>query len=886
MGDRSSKKEATTIPTVDRWRTCHRCGRKKRKSSLNQVHPEDKSKALAPGIMSKSSAFSNPCNPISYMIARQIDDKVDYCKALLDSRLSNAQNLFRKDLYSHYGCVNAIEFSKEGDLLISGGDDKRVLLWDVERSIQEHGKPIMMKAHHLSNIFCLGYNSSKSKIFSAGNDDQVIVHDLKTTDVLNFFRHEKPVYGLSVHPHNDNVFSSACDDGRVLIYDIRGSANSPESFFCLAQHKNPFHSVMFNPINPVMLATANAKEGVSMWDVRKPLKPVLRYGSEGPAQSCMNVRFNEAGTTLLAIRKRLPPVLYAVNSATHLCQFDHPGYYNSCTMKSCCFAGSNDEYILSGSDDFNLYMWKIPDDDSVKWVDSAHIILRGHRSIVNQVRYNSASCIIASSGVEKIIKLWSPFPLGDKCLGGLKRDDDKEEKQRRVYTHDEYIGLVLRSAQFMTHDYSHQSTDEDQRMMAFFDSLVQREIESWSLEDMPTPQSPSDSENNNASDHNNQSDPEDSNASDDQLMLRCFLGSTLNTNGTSNASERPLESPNHITRLIANCRDKLMRLAALEAGTQITNGNTVTKKENTSTAAAATTSANLVEGHASASEPESKTSTRKKNKTIKITLRPTQGVKRKHSLRLSARKNRTRRKLNNAKDNSDSEFEEPPTSNSKNKNSYQPLDATQPSTSSGVVSSRRSRYTSTVETRQRQSRSSSSSSCEDKAVKVQSRTAGKRGRYAKTDSDSSTTKETPKRKITRNKSKATATSSAKQTRRDTRVKSKRQKVSNESETSTILGKRELTHAQNGAAEKELETPTKNSKHMASITSDSGITSGVSTSEKNNVSTTEKLSQRESSERELERKCRETIEKKIDRVRRSYRKRIVAHTPSSSDSSDD
>ena len=54
----------------------------------------------------------------------------------------------------------------------------------------------------------------------------------------------------------------------------------------------------------------------------------------------------------------------------------------------------------------------------------------------------------------------------------------------------------------MTHDYSHQSTDEDQRMMAFFDSLVQREIESWSSEDAPSPQSPSEPENNNASDHN------------------------------------------------------------------------------------------------------------------------------------------------------------------------------------------------------------------------------------------------------------------------------------------------------------------------------------------------------------------------------------------------
>ena len=30
-------------------------------------------------------------------------------------------------------------------------------------------------------------------------------------------------------------------------------------------------------------------------------------------------------------------------------------------MKSCCFAGENDQFVVSGSDDFNLYMWKVPD---------------------------------------------------------------------------------------------------------------------------------------------------------------------------------------------------------------------------------------------------------------------------------------------------------------------------------------------------------------------------------------------------------------------------------------------------------------------------------------------------------------------------------------------
>ena len=78
-------------------------------------------------------------------------------------------------------------------------------------------------------------------------------------------------------------------------------------------------------------------------------RPVLRYGSEGPAQSCMHVRYNSTGSLLLAIRRRLPPVIYPVNSANHLYQFDQFGYYNSCTMKSCSFLGNNDEYIISGT---------------------------------------------------------------------------------------------------------------------------------------------------------------------------------------------------------------------------------------------------------------------------------------------------------------------------------------------------------------------------------------------------------------------------------------------------------------------------------------------------------------------------------------------------------
>ncbi|XP_051875855.1 DDB1- and CUL4-associated factor 5 [Pristis pectinata] len=394
-------------------------------------------------------------------------------------RLSGCRNLFKKDLLGHFGCVNAIEFSGgAGELLVSGGDDRRVLLWHVDKAIHSKAKPTQLKGEHLSNIFCLAFDSTNTHLFSGGNDEQVIVHDVESTEIVNVFPHDDAVYGLSVSPVNDNVFASSSDDGRVLIWDIRDSHGEP---FCLANYPSAFHSVMFNPVEPRLLATANSKEGVGLWDIRKPRSSLLRYGGKLPMQSAMSVRFNSSGTQLLALRRRLPPVLYDIHSPQSVFEFDNQGYFNSCTMKSCCFAGDRDQFVLSGSDDFNLYMWRIPSSletgGPARIVNGAFMVLKGHRSIVNQVRFNPHSYMICSSGVEKIIKVWSPY-LQPDCAGDL--EGEVEDDTRNLYTHEEYISLVLNSGSGLSHDYANQSVQEDPRMMAFFDSLVRREIEGWS----------------------------------------------------------------------------------------------------------------------------------------------------------------------------------------------------------------------------------------------------------------------------------------------------------------------------------------------------------------------------------------------------------------------
>ncbi len=122
----------------------------------------------------------------------------------------------------------------------------------------------------------------------------------------------------------------------------------------------------------------------------------------------MSVRFNSSGDRLLCLSRREPPKVYQLYGEGEI-QLRAEGYNNACTMKSCCFAGDRDEYAISGSDDHNIYVWKVPttcdDDNQQNVVHDAHMILRDHRSVVNHVRYNPATCSLASCGVEKMVKV-------------------------------------------------------------------------------------------------------------------------------------------------------------------------------------------------------------------------------------------------------------------------------------------------------------------------------------------------------------------------------------------------------------------------------------------------------------------------------------------------
>ncbi|CAJ0834905.1 10981_t:CDS:10, partial [Entrophospora sp. SA101] len=208
-----------------------------------------------------------------------------------------------------------------------------------------------------------------------------------------------------------------------------------------------------------------------------------------------SVTFHPSGTMLCAMISRYHPTLYDVAEETPLCIFSsnynkesNTCYSNKGTFKQAHFGGPNGDYILTGSDDFRVYVWKIPDlnllkankeispttendskdviqDSIIKIYENSNpeYVLGGHRSIVNTVLWHPHLPYIFSS--EKLIKIYSAFPFSDN-------DNEPKEafKQREKYPPSSLYHIFGLSNSDLS-----DSIEEDVDTLRFFDNILRIE---------------------------------------------------------------------------------------------------------------------------------------------------------------------------------------------------------------------------------------------------------------------------------------------------------------------------------------------------------------------------------------------------------------------------
>jgi len=148
---------------------------------------------------------------------------------------------------THAGCVNALDWSSDGSLLASSGDDKNAIIYkfsdiypDFEQNLlgsklessvlSEKSKLIKFPTSHRSNVFQIKFlpsNYSNRELITAANDGQIILQD-----IVN--KASRPLLGINDRMNNggihrlamskyDNIILAACEGQTVLQVDPRMS---------------------------------------------------------------------------------------------------------------------------------------------------------------------------------------------------------------------------------------------------------------------------------------------------------------------------------------------------------------------------------------------------------------------------------------------------------------------------------------------------------------------------------------------------------------------------------------------------------------------------------------------------------------------------------------
>uniref|UniRef100_A0A183BLL0 WD_REPEATS_REGION domain-containing protein n=1 Tax=Globodera pallida TaxID=36090 RepID=A0A183BLL0_GLOPA len=262
--------------------------------------------------------------------------------------------LYQRDLKAHTGCVNAVDFSPTEEWIASGGDDLKVRVWrtgDCCTSEKPGLNSVVMKSIHHSNIFCLRFSHHTERIYSAGNDHRLLVHDIKTRELLRSYRARSTIYYTATHPSDDNVIAAASGDKNVYLFDLRG--NEGDGLCTKLRQEGAAYCAVWNPQNHNFVAVCNKKKGLLVYDLRMNNITYAEAGKMTKRAMCAD--WSPSGELLLCVISQANPICFNLQNSEHL-QLSDPKYSNICTVKSCAFAG--EQYMISGSDDWNIYVWK------------------------------------------------------------------------------------------------------------------------------------------------------------------------------------------------------------------------------------------------------------------------------------------------------------------------------------------------------------------------------------------------------------------------------------------------------------------------------------------------------------------------------------------------
>ncbi|KAL6770014.1 hypothetical protein ACKKBG_A33260 [Auxenochlorella protothecoides x Auxenochlorella symbiontica] len=287
--------------------------------------------------------------------------------------------------------INSLDFHRTHDLLVTGGDDDAIRLYDTETGTALQA--LLSKKYGVKSV-CFTHDPS-SVIYSSnkGADYALRYHDLHSNRYVRYFRgHGAKVTTLCMSPKSDN-FLSAAEDKQVRLWDLR----QPH---CQAMLQTPGLPTVAYDEQGLVFCVGAESGVVKLYDARNygqgPFAAFTVADEKNGAAVFAVLRFSLDGKYLLAVVEGRIYVMDAFEGTVE--RKVHSNIPEGGTALEACLTADG-KYVLSGCADRAVRAWSVADGSVVsEW--------KGHAGVPTCLKWSPRKMLVASAC--QALALWIP----------------------------------------------------------------------------------------------------------------------------------------------------------------------------------------------------------------------------------------------------------------------------------------------------------------------------------------------------------------------------------------------------------------------------------------------------------------------------------------------
>ncbi len=291
--------------------------------------------------------------------------------------------------------INSLEFDPLGRFLAVGTDNRNIFLVGVNNEINNFTDEFRFLSGHVGEIFAMDISKDGRFLLSGGIDHTAILWDVvdglegRGSEIETIYSyHENDVNEVDFSP-DGTMMASGSDDSNVYIQDLSGDENESR---VLDAHNGRVLDVAFDSSGR-LLASSDSDGVIILWDVKtgQIVGDKMEHGFD---LSWMPLAFSPDGKLLASGSDDGSVILW--NVATHQQVGDKIDAHSELVF-SLAFS-SDGKTLASGSVDFDIKLWDIETRQEI------HTLY--HQAQVQSLIFTRDGSRLFSGGFDTLIKLW------------------------------------------------------------------------------------------------------------------------------------------------------------------------------------------------------------------------------------------------------------------------------------------------------------------------------------------------------------------------------------------------------------------------------------------------------------------------------------------------